>query len=376
MGTPRLRGGDMLRIATGRFRRDYAAPGAAPAHDFDDRARDAQPDIGAYEYAPGQPTLTPSTTPTASPTRTPAASVAQTPATAATTTATTAATTAARQIDLPLILRVATQTSPPTRTPAPSATATQTATPSPTPTPTATALASGAATLTTLGDSLTEGDGDDSGRGGFPGRLLPLLQARRPGSAVTNLGHSGWDSEMLIDGYEGQPSQLDTAATLLAQAVASGRAPLATVWIGSNDLWYLYINDGETPVEEEQQNLQHFTANIGLILSQLRGAGATVFIALLDDQSLRPVAADPAQRAAAFPGITAGEVLRMSQQVARYNAAIVAQAAQHGAVTVDFYHTTIFTEPATLSDDGNHPNTAGYDAITELWFDAISPSLP
>ncbi|MGC8780438.1 MAG: SGNH/GDSL hydrolase family protein [Anaerolineae bacterium] len=230
--------------------------------------------------------------------------------------------------------------------------------------------------MATLGDSLTEGDGDDYGHGGFPGRLLPLLQARRPGSAVTNLGHSGWDSDMLINGYEGQPGQLGQAVTLLNQAAANGQAPMATVWIGSNDLWYLYTNDGETPAEEEQQNLQHFTANIGVILGQLRGAGATVFIALLDDQSLRPVAADPAMRAAAFPGITAAEVLRMSQQVTRYNAAIAGLAAQHGAIAVDFYHTTIFTDPATLSDDGNHPNAAGYDVIAQIWFAAMSSLLP
>jgi lysophospholipase L1-like esterase len=181
---------------------------------------------------------------------------------------------------------------------------------------------------------------------------------------------------MLINGYEGQPSQLGPAVALLRQAVANGQTPLATAWIGSNDLWYLYTNDGETAPEEEQQNLQRFTANVGVILSQLHDAGATVFVALLDDQSLRPVAADPAMRAAAFPGITAAEVLRMSQQVTRYNSALAAQAAQHGAIAVDFYHTTIFTAPATLSDDGNHPNAAGYDAITQIWFNAANPLLP
>ncbi len=393
---------------------DAGLAGAAPPDDFDGRVRDAQPDIGAYEYAAGGPTVTPSATITPSPTRTPAAS--------ATPTRTPTPTIAAGWLYLPLILRpaggaptatatptatrtptptrtatptatrtptptrtatpTATRTPTPTRTATSSVTATRTATPSPTPlfsptpTPSATSLSPGAVTLAALGDSLTEGDGDDYGRGGFPGRLLPLLQARRPGSTVTNLGHSGRDSDMLIHGYEGQPGQLGPAVTLLSQAAANGRAPLATVWIGSNDLWYLYTNDGETPVEEEQQNVQHFTANIGTILSQLRGAGATVFIALLDDQSLRPVAADPAMRAAAFPGLTAAEVQRMSQQTTRYNAAIAALAAQHGAIAVDFYHTTIFTNPATLSDDGNHPNAAGYDAIAQIWFNAISPSLP
>lgn len=111
-------------------------------------------------------------------------------------------------------------------------------------------------------------------------------------------------------------------------------------------------------------------------MGQLRGAGAPVFVALLDGQALRPVAADPAMRAAAFPGITADEALRMSQQVTRYNTAIADLAAQHGAITVDSYHTTIFTDPATLGDDGNHANAAGYDAIAQIRFNAISPLLP
>lgn len=66
----------------------------------------------------------------------------------------------------------------------------------------------------------------------------------------------------------------------------------------------------------------------------------------------------------------------MSQQVTRYNTAIADLAAQHGAITVDSYHTTIFTDPATLGDDGNHANAAGYDAIAQIRFNAISPLLP
>ena len=31
---------------------------------------------------------------------------------------------------------------------------------------------------------------------------------------------------------------------------------------------------------------------------------------------------------------------------------------------------------ATLSPDGNHPNAAGYDAITTIWYNAISGAAP
>jgi lysophospholipase L1-like esterase len=69
----------------------------------------------------------------------------------------------------------------------------------------------------------------------------------------------------------------------------------------------------------------------------------------------------------------------MSAQVTRYNAALTALAALPGPpelAPVDFYATTIFTDPATLADDGNHPNAAGYDAIAALWAAALAQWLP
>jgi hypothetical protein len=41
---------------------------------------------------------------------------------------------------------------------------------------------------------------------------------------------------------------------------------------------------------------------------------------------------------------------------------------------VDFFNSTIFENWATLSDDGNHPNGAGYDAIATIWYQAITGS--
>jgi lysophospholipase L1-like esterase len=65
----------------------------------------------------------------------------------------------------------------------------------------------------------------------------------------------------------------------------------------------------------------------------------------------------------------------MSAHVEVYNQIIRDKAAQYGALTVDFYSTDIFTNSATLYDDGNHPNQAGYDIIAQKWFEAISPFL-
>lgn len=276
---------------------------------------------------------------------------------------------------IPTITATPSATSAPTATP--SSTSSPTVTPastgSPTATPTATSnatpLPSGAVTLVTLGDSLTEGQGDDSpSGGGYPNRLLAELTAVRPGSTITNLGHSGWSSADLIAGLNGEPSQLTTAVNLLTGA--SG-AKVAIVWIGSNDLWYLYEYNNPSP-QDEVADQQHFRTNLDTILADLRATGATVLVALLDDQSQRPVIADPPNpNEPAFTGISEAERLRMSDQVDSYNAAIRASAGQHGAIIVDFFNTTIFTTPATLADDGNHPNGAGYDAITQIWWGAI-----
>ena len=215
---------------------------------------------------------------------------------------------------------------------------------------------------------MTEGDCDDSGLGGYPGRLQKLIDSLRPGTHTLNLGRSGWTSTDLIDGQGGQPSEL-------TQAIAA-HANVALVWIGSNDLWYLY-EYGPEPMTAgaEQADLAVYQANIDRILRQLTGHHATVFIALLDDQSKRPVVAHPDPTEPAFPGTTAADLARMSAHVKAYNYIIRRKAAQYKAVAVDFSRTTIFTSAATLCSDGNHPNAAGYARIAAIWFAAVKARL-
>ena len=283
----------------------------------------------------------------------------------ATMTATMPATTpAAARLHLPAVQNEVVVASP---TPSPADTPTPLTTPAVTPPPTGSVL------LLALGDSLTEGERDDSGSGGgFPRRLETFLQAARPASTVHSLGRSGWTSAQVILGANGQSGQLPQA---LHQLNATGGAKIATLWIGSNDLWYLYdARPDPMADDQEQQNLAAYTANVRTIVAQLRGAGATVLLGLLDDQSLRPVVAAPPNPAEpAFPNISADDRTRMSQQVGRYNAALRALAAEiDNVIVVDFFGTDIFTNPATLADDGNHPNGAGYDAIAALWQAALA----
>ncbi len=232
--------------------------------------------------------------------------------------------------------------------------------------PPAAALPPGPVTMVALGDSLTQGDGDDTGRG-YTVRLLDMVNAVRPGSTMTNFGQSGWNSDALLNGDQGFTGQVMRAVAELENAKSQGHAAVALVWIGSNDLWYLY-EFGEGSDENDSLDAEHFASNMDSILTQLRATGAQVIVALLDDQSRRPVAL----KGEAFTSITPDELNRMSLQVTRYNEIIAEKAAQYGALTIDFYSTDIFTNPATLYDDGNHPNAAGYDMIAQKWFEALS----
>jgi lysophospholipase L1-like esterase len=266
---------------------------------------------------------------------------------------------------------VATSTVKPSAGPTETATVTASATPAPTPTlvtfPPPSALPDVPISMIAIGDSLTYGEGDDTFRG-YPGRLLELVSQVRPNSTVTNFGQSGWNSDALIRGDQGLPGQLSRAVSEVNAAVSQGRGAVVFVWIGSNDLWYLYEFGGDVDDEQEAQDARNFSDNLGTILFELRSAGAEVIIALLDDQSKRPVAL----RGEAFPEITPAELERMSLHVQRYNEIIMDKAEQYGALTVDFYSTDIFTNPAILSDDGNHPNRIGYDLLAQEWYEVLS----
>lgn len=237
-------------------------------------------------------------------------------------------------------------------------------------------LTAGPITVIALGDSLTVGVGDGN-RIGYPGRLKDRLDQLRPGSEVINLGKSGWNSDELIKGRQPDPSELDAAVQATRHAIEAKRPVVATVLIGSNDLWDLY-NHGPaqgTGEAEETKDLDRYRANITTIISSLQKAGAVVLIGLPDDQSQRPVATRRSLRSQLFPGVSDDEVQRMSAQSIRYDAVVGEVGTGLGATVVDFASTTIFSDASTTSADGNHPNAAGYDAMTDVWWTALEPLL-
>ncbi len=249
---------------------------------------------------------------------------------------------------------------------------TQAASPRPIASPHPTATATIAPTMTplppltivTLGDSLTQGDKDDSPEGGgWPRRLPPLMQQVRPQTKIVNLAQPGWTSRDLLQGTGGAPNQIDQAVKLLREANGD---KLATVWIGTNDLFYLYEFDNPTSANEAQ-DADRFGRDLDELLDRLSDTGATLFVALLHDPSQGLV-----QTSGVFMSTTGEEWARMSQQAQRYNEIIKAAATKYGAVLVDIPGTKIFTMPALMYEDGIHPNARGYDALAKVWLDAIT----
>ena len=104
------------------------------------------------------------------------------------------------------------------------------------------------------------------------------------------------------------------------------------------------------------------------------GAWYDIGAPVLTDLFVSPIGSDN------NPGTTREQPLKtkvilMSAQVGRYNSVIAQTAAQYGALVVDFYQTTVFTDPGTLAADGNHPNAAGYDMVARRWYDTLKPLL-
>ena len=213
-----------------------------------------------------------------------------------------------------------------------------------------------------LGDSLTAGDGDDEGGGGYPARLQQRLQASRPGSQVRSFGLSGQTARMVLEGYEQHRSQVKEALAFKPDVVC--------LWVGSNDLWYLY-EYGDPDGAAEAADARQYRQAVRATVDAFRGKGVRVVLALLDDQSKRPVAVD----GQAFPGISQAERQRMGRQVKVYNDLLRAEAARAGCGLADFSASPVFTARATLADDGNHPNARGYDRLAEVWWTALQAVL-
>jgi lysophospholipase L1-like esterase len=239
-----------------------------------------------------------------------------------------------------------------------------------------TELAAGPVSVIALGDSLTAGEGDEFGLG-FVGRLTESIDAvpGRSGSSLTNFGVSGWHSSGMVDGQDGAPGQLGAALVEVEAAVAAGRAVLATVLIGSNDLWYLYEYPVETTsVADEDAAAELYRSNLDRAVRELSGAGATVVLGLPDDQSLRPCSIDIEYLHNFLPNVTVDEIQMMSAMSRRLAGIVMEVAEVYGVRTVDT-SAPFWADTSTMADDLIHPNADGYATLAELWFAVIRDLL-
>ncbi len=228
--------------------------------------------------------------------------------------------------------------------------------------------------VVTLGDSLSAGDGDSVENRGYPVRLERILRERGIEARVRNFAISGDTSSDLV------AKQLEPALRELEAATDAKK--VALVWIGSNDMFGFYnytahedwcLDMGKEACKRSE--MKTAVENMKKTVDALSEAGASVVIALLDDQTRRPVVADKKIRSEFFPGIGDRDVEDMSRQIGLYNEAVKAIASKKGASTVDFFKDSIFYDKNMLSEDGNHPNARGYDEIAKKWARAVMPII-
>jgi lysophospholipase L1-like esterase len=151
---------------------------------------------------------------------------------------------------------------------------------------------------------------------------------------------------------------------------------LATVLIGSNDLWFVYQNGtvNPTPSADEDALVATYRANLDRTVTEMQAAGAVVVVGLPDDQSVRPIATDIARLNQQLSDVTAEEVGKMSALAKVLDRTATEVAAAHGARTVDT-NDPLWADPARMADDGIHPNAAGYTTLANRWLDGIAPLL-
>jgi lysophospholipase L1-like esterase len=140
------------------------------------------------------------------------------------------------------------------------------------------------------------------------------------------------------------------SGSTLSQALAEQLGPaldtqpdVVTVWLAVNDL------NARVP-------LDRYTADLDTLLRQLSTTRALVLVGNVPDLG----------RLAAYRGVDAAP---LSAEVDRWNAAIAAVVARHGATLVDLYATwrEVTEHPEYVSADGFHPSADGYQRLAEVF---------
>jgi lysophospholipase L1-like esterase len=154
-----------------------------------------------------------------------------------------------------------------------------------------------------------------------------------PGVRVVNLGVSGSTLAQALD------EQLGPAL--------DAHPDVVTVWLAVNDL------NARVPLER-------YTADLDRLLGALEATHARVLVGNVPDVG----------RLAAYAGHDPGPI---RAEVIRWNQAIAATTARHGARLVDLYARwqELAEHPEYVSTDGFHPSSDGYARLAELFHEAL-----
>lgn len=174
---------------------------------------------------------------------------------------------------------------------------------------------------------------------------VPLIIARLPKTTVAlNLGISG--------------ETLHAALTDELPLAINARPTLITVWLVGNDF-------------KQCVPLSQYTTDLNTLLGQLQTkTHAKVFVANAPDFSVLPAVRQIAA-SGSFCGAPAtyASIRARSQQ---WNRAIDAAVAAHHDTLVDLFDSPLSTHPDYVSADGFHPSDAGYLALANLFWAAIT----
>lgn len=174
---------------------------------------------------------------------------------------------------------------------------------------------------------------------------VPILISRLPqGASALNLGISG--------------ETLHGALTTELPQTIAAQPTLITVWLVGNDF-------------KNCAPLAQYTADLNTLLTQLQTkTSAKVFVANAPDFSALP-AIQQAAATGSFCGVSA-TTPAIRALTARWNVAIAASVAAHHDTLVDLYSANIAAHPGDISGDGFHPSDAGYLALANAFWSAIS----
>ena len=123
---------------------------------------------------------------------------------------------------------------------------------------------------------------------------------------------------------------------------------------------WLAVNDLNSRVP-----LERYAADLDALLGQLETSHARVLVGNVPDLG----------RLAAYRGI---DPLPLQAEVARWNQVIADTTARHGDALVDLYARwqQVADHPEYLSADGFHPSSEGYQALADVFGDALRDAGP